>query len=231
MPCLLVFSFGWSWEFVSRAIVSRGGISEGDLVVLVAPVSGVDVEEERYRGAVEAVRRFLLNVGGRDPVEVRVDVDVEFEDLITSVSRELSKFIPGFTYVEFYLIGGMRVLILALLFVASMLRSLGVKVKVYCGPETLPKITRVPLEVLEGIGRLTERQVEVLRKLMVLGEAGADSLGLDMGVDPSTSRRLLEKLYSKGFVEKSRRGPRVTYRVTGLAKALIALHDNLGARG
>jgi len=227
MPCLMVFSFGWSWEFVSRAIVSRGGVSESDLVVLVAPLGGVSVEEERYRRAVDAVKRFVLNIGGREPVEVSVNANVEFEDLVASVSRELSKLLPGFTCVEFYLIGGMRLLVLALLFSALILQGLGVKVEVYGGPENLPRVTRIPISSLGATMRFTRRQIELLRNLIALGEARSGSLGSSVGVDPSTARRFLERFVGRGLVLKSRRGPRIVYKATGIAKAIVVLHDSI----
>ena len=225
MPCLLVFSFGWSDVFVSRAIVGRGGVSGDDLVVLVAPSGGVGFEEERYRVAVDGVRRFLANIGGRGPVEVRVGVDVDFEDLVSSISSELSKLLPGFTCVEFYLSGGMRLIVIALLFIADILSSLGVPVEVYSGPEDSPRIVRIPLEALGAVSRLTSRQVELLRELVGRGEVRPGDEGFGGGVDASTVRRMLDKLAARGLVVKSRRGPRVVYKATGLARAVVSLHD------
>jgi CRISPR locus-related DNA-binding protein len=225
MPCLLVFSFGWSEVFVSRAIVGRGGVSGDDLVVIVAPAGGVGFEEERYRVAVDGVRRFLANLGGRDPVEVRVDVGVDFEDLVFNISRELSRLLPGFTRVEFYLTGGMRLIVLALLFIADILSSLGIPVKVYSGPEDSPRIVKIPLGALGAVSRLTSRQVDLLRELVGRGEVRPGDEGFGGGVDASTVRRILDKLAVRGLVVKSRRGPRVVYKATGLTRAVVSLHD------
>jgi CRISPR locus-related DNA-binding protein len=230
MPCLLVFSFGWSEVFVSRAIVGRGGVSSDDLVVLVAPAGGADFEEERYRVAVDGVRRFLANIGSRGPVEVRVGVDVDFEDLVFSISRELSRLLPGFTRVEFYLSGGMRLIVIALLFIADILSSLGVPVEVYSGPEDSPRIVKIPLRALGAVSRLTSRQVELLRELVGRGEVRPGDEGFGGGVDASTVRRILDKLVARGLVVKSRRGPRVVYKATGLTRAVVSLYDVMSGR-
>ncbi|RLE64298.1 MAG: hypothetical protein DRJ38_05785 [Thermoprotei archaeon] len=56
-------TFGWSWEFVSRAIVFRGGLRAGDRLILIVAKPRGDYEARRVRDAVYSVERFVDSLG------------------------------------------------------------------------------------------------------------------------------------------------------------------------
>ena len=218
-----VFTFGWSPEFVIRPLL-REGVEGDDHVLLLADKPESEHARRKLEEAYQQVASFLGYAGLAGRVACR-EVEVEgreFTEVCLDIARilaeELSERKPSATRV--YLSGGMRVLILAALVVARLLRLRGENVEVLASMETKPAFYSVPVETLTvDAARITGEQLELLRMLSALGEAPAETLAVGRARD--TARKLLAKLMGKGLVTYRARGRRHFYSLTPLGKLVV----------
>ncbi|RLE64299.1 MAG: hypothetical protein DRJ38_05790 [Thermoprotei archaeon] len=150
-----------------------------------------------------------------------------FLGIIGDISSCIARELHGCGNLELYLLGGMRILLLATLYSIAILRSLiSLKVTVYSGPEDGSAIIEIPQNLLESASCYTENQLQLLAKLLELGEATLNSLA-QVGKSIDSTRKTIDKLVKKGAVEKSSRGRKTVYRLTELGKALVRAYRAL----
>ncbi len=233
----IAMPFGWSWEFVSRVIVFRGGLRAGDKLVLVVARPRGDYEAKRVREAVYSVERFIDSIGMDSTECVRLcEIDVydrSFLEIVGDVSSCIARELRSCRALEVYLLGGMRILLLATLYSIAVLRSMvSLEVVAYSGPEDGSTIVEIPQSLLKSESYYTENQLQLLAKLLELGEATLENLvQVDKSID--SVRKTIDRLVKKGVVEKSSRGRKPVYRLTELGKALARTYRVLvyGERG
>ncbi|ADM27443.1 hypothetical protein Igag_0609 [Ignisphaera aggregans DSM 17230] len=226
MSCIVV-SFGWSWEFVSRAIVFRGGLKHGDRVILVVSRARGDYEVKRFRDALYGVERFVEGLGIDFDECVRIcEVDVygdDFLGVVENVSSCIASVLRDCNSLEVYLLGGMRILVLATLFSIDIIRSIvSIDTTVFSGPEDASRVIEIPKHLYRVYSRYTEKQLEVLARLLELGEASIDLLTDNRSID--TVRKTLNRLVRKGLVEKLLQGRRTIYRLTGYGRIIARIY-------
>ncbi len=224
----IAITFGWSWEFVSRAIVFRGGLKAGDKLVLLVSKARGDYEAMRFREALYAVERFVESLGIDFDECCRIcEIDVHgknFLDMVSEVSNCIASELRECSSLEVYLLGGMRMLILAALYSIDILRSIvSIDVAIYSGPEDGSRIIEIPHTLHRDLGYCTENQLQLLAKLLTLGEASPDQLA-DEGRSIDSIRKTLEKLASKGLVVKKSRGRRTLYELSKLGKTIATIY-------
>lgn len=215
---LKLFTFGWSPEFVLRHLVEEG-VSHGDIVLLISNKPEGDYAKKRVEEAYRQVESFLRMVG-IVPLEYR---EVELEKGVLEVCRDLVRIVKGFEpldSIKFYLVGGMRVLVVAALIVAKLLCSAGRRVEVKLSQEDRPISYNLPLELLLlDVEDVTSAQLELLSYLRAHGKAGSKSLAI--GRSEVTVRKHLVKLREMGLVEYSVSGRRQVYRLSPLGEILL----------
>jgi len=193
---ILVFTFGWSPEFVIRPLVEEG-VSESDIVLLIAGKPETEYVAKRVSEALRQVESFLGMAGVSSIYYREVDTERDFIHICRDIAKTLEEF-RGERY-KFYLTGGMRVLIIATLVIAKLLSSLGIQVEIKLSREDRPVFYTVPIEVLKiDLKAITEIQRELLRELKARGEAGFEELAI--GRSEVTVRKLLGKLRERGLV-------------------------------
>jgi len=105
---ILVFTFGWSPEFVIRPLVEEG-VSESDIVLLIAGKPETEYVAKRVSEALRQVESFLGMAGVSSIYYREVDTERDFIHICRDIAKTLEEF-RGERY-KFYLTGGMRVLI------------------------------------------------------------------------------------------------------------------------
>lgn len=213
-----VFTFGWSPEFVIRPLVSRG-VSKDDTIVLIANKPETDYAKKRAEEAVGEVIKFLKTIkAGRIQY-----VEIELDDDIIAICRRIVKVIKDTDRkdepIEFYLTGGMRVLVLATMLVARLLSLTGRKVIVETSREDRPVSFEIPIQLLNLSPRITSSQLEILRYLKAVGEGTFEDLAV--GRSEVTVRKHLTKLRGMGLATFSARGRKQIYKLTPLGELLL----------
>ncbi|MEM1627036.1 MAG: CRISPR-associated CARF protein Csa3 [Sulfolobaceae archaeon] len=154
----VIFNVGFSSEYIIKAITFRG-VKNISSVILVTGTSKDEFSKKRNEDAITSILSYLKIVGVEDVKVLRVDLDTTFDDVLLQISAELGKFDDD---IEFYLIGGMRVLLLALYYIAQIL-SIVKKVKVIAFDENMQNSYQLPLTVPK-IPK-TSSQIELLKLL------------------------------------------------------------------
>jgi len=137
MGRLMVFTFGWTGDFVVRCIV-RMGVRQEDKFLVLRVKPRDELAEKRFQEAYRYVVEFLEKLGADYGIEY---ADVELEgDLRSTVARiarlVASKASRGVEEVYVFLVGGPRPLVVAALLASRLLAPiLGVPLKLYTAME------------------------------------------------------------------------------------------------
>ncbi|GAB6945119.1 CRISPR-associated transcriptional regulator Csa3 [Vulcanisaeta sp. JCM 14467] len=147
---------GFSSEYVIKALTRRG-VNDVSKVILVTAMPKDEFSRRRNEDAMGAILKYLDIVGIRDVKVISVNVDVPFDSVLLQISS-----MGGFDgYVEFYLIGGMRILLLALYYLALILSKIR-RVRVYAFDENMQNFYELPV----SIPRIpTQEQLKLLELL------------------------------------------------------------------
>ena len=180
-----MFNVGFSSDYVIKVMTQRG-VGGVNRVYLVTAMAKDDYARRKNEDAMHAIINYFNVVGVRDVRPVSVDIDRDFEDILLQVSASLGKLDED---VEVYLIGGMRVLLLALYYLAQVLDAF-VKVRAIAYDEGMQNSYLLPLRPPKV--PKTQAQVEVLRALTTRLSVG--ELAERLGKSQSTVLKQLESL-------------------------------------
>jgi len=116
-----------------------------------------DFRRKQADNALNDVKKFL------DIINVKykwkyVDVNKDFAEILYEVANELS----GKNNLEFYLIGGMRIINFVLYYYAMLAKRFGLNVRVFNYTEDMSKKYELPVEIPR---RLTDSEAELLNCL------------------------------------------------------------------
>jgi len=140
---VLIFNVGFTAEYVIRAI-SRRSIDGVNKIFLVAMESKDDYSKKRSSEAIGSILDFLKIAGVTDVDVVKVNVDWSFDAILEYVSEKIG----GYDDYEFHLVGGTRMTLLALYYLALLLSAMpGVKVKAIAYDEAMTSSKELPLRV------------------------------------------------------------------------------------
>ena len=181
----VIFNVGFSSDYIIKIMTQRG-VEGVDRAYLVTALAKEEYARKRNEDAMHAVISYLNVVGVEDVRPVPVDLDRGFEDILLQVSLGLGK-LDG--EVEVYLVGGVRVLLLALYYLAQVLDAF-VKVKAISYDENMQHSYLLPLRP-PRVPR-TQAQVELLRALTTRQSVG--ELAERLGKSQSTVLKQLESL-------------------------------------
>jgi len=167
----IVFNIGFSSEYVIKALTYRGvqGINK---IFLITALPKDELSKKRNEDAITTILNYLNVVGIKNVKVLSVDVNTTFDKILLQISTELGKIDDD---LEIYLIGGMRILLLSLYYIAQIMSKIK-KIKAIAFDEsmqnsyelllTIPKIPATSSQI-ELLKALTKRQsiTEVSRKL------------------------------------------------------------------
>ncbi len=150
----LVFGLGFTSEYIVRSITERGR-DNIDEVVLMGVFNIDDFRRKQADNALNDVKKFL------DIINVKykwkyINVNKDFAEILYEVANELS----GKNNLEFYLIGGMRIINFVLYYYAMLAKRFGLNVRVFNYTEDMSKKYELPVEIPR---RLTDSEAEILK--------------------------------------------------------------------
>jgi len=88
---ILVFTFGWSPEFVIRPLVEEG-VSESDIVLLIAGKPETEYVAKRVSEALRQVESFLGMAGVSSIYYREVDTERDFIHICRDIAKTLEEF-------------------------------------------------------------------------------------------------------------------------------------------
>jgi CRISPR-associated protein Csa3 len=211
---VLIFNVGFTAEYVIRAI-SRRSIAGVNKIFLVAMESKDEYSQKRSSEAIGAILDFLRIAGVTDVDVVKVNVDWSFDAILEYVSEKIG----GYDDYEFHLVGGTRMTLLALYYLALLLSAMpGVKVKAIAYDEAMTSSKELPLRVPSVP---TKEKLDVLEAI----GAGATVTGLARALNksPSTVSLQLTSLKEEGLITAEREGRKKDVELTPLGRAVLNL--------
>ena len=213
-----VFTFGWSAEFVIRPLAERG-VSKEDTVVLIANKPESDYAKKRADEALQEVKKFLSMAGIENVHYAEIELGESFERICRQILRIVLNVAKSDEAVEFYLTGGMRVLVVAALVVAVLLTLKDRDVEVIVYREDRPIAYEIPIQLLRFQLNVTKSQLEIMNYLKINGEGTFEDLAI--GRSEITVRKHLTKLREIGLVTYTLRGRKQVYRLTPIGELVL----------
>ena len=228
----MVFTFGWTGDFVVRCIV-RMGVRQGDkfLVLRVRPRD--ELAEKRFQEAYRYVVEFLEKLGVDYVIEYAdVGLEGDLRGAVARIARLVaSEASRGVEEVYVFLVGGPRPLVVAALLASRLLTPmLGVPVKLYTAMEDSPELIEVWSGLLSAPNSVGEAQIEVLRALAEKPKT-VQELSSELGRSVETVKKVLKKLYRRGLVGRRREGRRSVYTLTDLGSLFLGVAEALRGGG
>ncbi len=209
----LILTLGFEEKFCYRAIL-RHGIEEGDRVILIT--AGLI---DKVRKAYENIKTFIYTSFGE---KVKVELlQIDVKEFSKSAKKLIEKLLELKDYeLIINLSGGMRALIIIVLFSVIISRLKNIKVEIEL--EDLSGVINIPEQLINLIElgkRLTDERIKIL---MEIGKGCNDvrSLATRLNKDESTIRRNIGILEELKLVEVSKRKPLI-FKLTDIGEVII----------
>jgi CRISPR-associated protein Csa3 len=211
---VLVFNVGFTAEYVMR-VLARRSIQNVEKVFLVAIESQDSYAQRRSQEAINSIVSYLATVGVTDAEVIKVSPEWGFDEIVEKISERIG----GHDEYEFYLVGGTRMTLLSLYFIALILaRAEGVKVKAVAYDEAMTNSKELPLRIPQIP---TGEKLNLL--LMVREGESVSELAKKTGKSASTISIQLSDLEKEGLLVRSRDGKRVEVSLTPLGRTMLNL--------
>ncbi len=213
MSKALILTLGFETKFCYRAIL-RHGIEEGDRVILVT--AGL---VDKVRKAYEDIRLFITTSFGE---KVKVELmEINVRDFTNAIKRLMEKLFELKDYeLIINLSGGMRALILIVLFSLIISRIKNIKVEIEL--EDLSGVINIPeqlINIMELGRRLTDDRIKILMEIHK-GSNDVKTLASKLNKDESTIRRNIGILEEMKLVEISKRKPLI-FKLTDIGEIFV----------
>lgn len=223
MHCRLrLLSFGWSPQFIYRHVVEIPlNLNEvEEIIALVVPKSMEQHLENKFRDAFEAVKKFLRSIGCAKEPELIV---VDFKEEPLNIFEKLVSYVAGKSCRELIIdvSGGLRLHNVILTLLAFYMSDI-IRVRLFVGLETSPKLYEVPLGLIKVLSKINPLHRRVL-ELIFEHEMSAQELARAVERDVSYVRRILKLLNKYGLVTKVPRGRLYTFKITELGRTTLNL--------
>jgi len=188
----LIFGVGFTAEYVVRIITERGSQNISS-IYLFSVWSEDEFRRKQTENAIKSITDFLsvLNI---KYVTKYIDINKEFEEIVLEVASTLS----SLDDLEFYLIGGMRIINLALYYYALICKNLGKNVRVFSYTEDISKKYNLPAEIPSQI---SEKELEVLKEFKFEKEMEIEEVAKRLDKALTTISRQISDLEEKGYLE------------------------------
>lgn len=208
----IVFNIGFSSEYVIKTITYRG-VQGVDKILLVTGMPKDELSKKRNNDAITTIVNYLNTVGINNVKVLRVELNTSFENILLQLSEELGKIDDD---IEFYLIGGMRILLLALYYTAQILSKVR-KVKVIAFDESMQISYELPLSIPKI--PITASQIELLKTLSK--RQSISEISEKLNKSESTILKQIESL--EGLVDCKKRGKVRECETTIMGKVVLNL--------
>lgn len=186
----LVFSIGFTAEHGIKAVTERG-LQDISSVYLFSAWEENDYRRKQSEDTISNIARYLSALSVKY-ITKYLDVNKDFGKILLDIASTLS----STDNLEFYLIGGARVINLALYYYALAYKNLGKNVKVFSYSEDLTKKYEVLLSIP---AKVTESQFEIIKTLRY-GEMEIEELAEKLGKSLPTISKQTSDLEEKGYI-------------------------------
>ncbi|AWR98358.1 CRISPR locus-related DNA-binding protein [Acidianus sulfidivorans JP7] len=196
----LVFGLGFTSEYIVRSVTERGkdGIEE---VVLFGVFNIDEFRKKQADNALNDVKRFLEIINVKYKWKY-LDVSRDFHEILYEVANELS----GKNNMEFYLIGGMRIINFVLYYYAMLAKGFGLNVKVFSYTEDMSKKYELPVGLPR---RLTESEAEILRLFNLEDSIEISTIANKLQKTLSTISKQVSDMEEEGFLQCTKTRPKI----------------------
>ncbi|MGC9105396.1 MAG: CRISPR-associated CARF protein Csa3 [Thermoprotei archaeon] len=216
---VLIFNVGFTAEYVMR-VLARRSIQNVEKVYLVTIESQDSYAQKRSQEAINSIVSYLATVGVTDVEVIKVSPEWDFDEIVERISERVG----GYDDYEFYLVGGTRMTLLSLYFIALILAQAdGVRVKAVAFDEAMTNSKELPLRIPQIPSG------EKLNLLLMIREGESVSeLARKTGKSASTISIQLSDLEDEGLVVRSRDGKRKEVGLTPLGRTVLNLLGETG---
>ncbi|QGA53996.1 CRISPR locus-related DNA-binding protein [Sulfolobus sp. E5-1-F] len=214
----LVFGLGFTSEYIIRNITERGR-SDIDEVVLFGVFNIDDYRRKQAESALEDVKKFLNIINVKYKWKY-VDINRDFADILYEIANVLS----GKKSLEFYLIGGMRIINFALYYYAMLAKVFGVNVRVFSYTEDMSKKYELPVEIPR---RLTDSEFEILKLFKFEDSIEISKIADKLQKTLSTVSKQVSQMEQEGFLECTKTRPK-TCKKTSFGRIALTFTEVIG---
>ena len=208
----LVFGVGFTSEYVIRVITEKG-LQDISSVYLFSVWNTDEYRRKQAEDVINNISKYLDTVKVKYMVKY-LDVNKEFGGIVSDIASSLT----STDNLEFYLIGGMRIINLALYYYALICKSLGKNVRVFSYTEDMSR----KYEVLISLpAKVSESQLEIM-KVLENGEREIGELALKLKKSLSTVSKQMSDLEEKGYVSCSETKPKKC-KLTQLGEVVVKI--------
>ena len=230
---IFVATFGYEWSHVIAIFSYFKGCTK-DVIYLITP----DELDEKALNAINQVKLVLKQLSNFENVIVYKVRSKSFIDCIYDISKFFKEILSKCESTEFIidLGGGLRILVISVLFVLLLLISLDMInhnnvhiVTFHEGKREVISIKGTIFKMLANFKRLTSERYEILKKLndliSVNDEVSVRDLSYELGKDSSTVKKHCEVLEELGLVKLIRPERSVNVSKTELTSLAILLKE------
>ena len=208
----LIFGVGFTSEYVIR-VISEKGLQDVSLVYLFSVWNSDEYRRKQAENIIKDITKYFDTVKVKHTVKF-LDVNKEFDEIVLDIASTLT----STDNLEFYLIGGMRIINFALYYYALLCKSLGKNVRAFSYTEDMSRKYEVLLSLP---GKVSESQLEIM-KVLENGEMEIGELAGKLGKSLSTISKQMSDLEEKGYVNCSATKPK-TCELTQIGKLLLKI--------
>ena len=208
----LVFGVGFTAEYVIRAISERG-IKDVSAVAVFSVASEEEFRKRQAEEAMDAIIKYLSAIGITGYPKY-ISIKEPFDFIVYQVSDVLwTK-----NNLEFYIIGGMRILNLALYYYAMLAKALGKRVKAYSYTEDMSYKYELPVIIP---AKPSDAGYEILDYLgSKYGEVYMNDIAKILNKSLPTISKQIDFLEKQGYVECKETKPKPC-KITDLGKVCL----------
>ena len=208
---VIIFNIGFSSEYVIKALTYRG-VKGVNKVILVTATPKDELSKKRNEDAMNAILNYLNVVGIKNVKVVSVDVNASFDEILLQISSGVGKFDDD---VEFYLIGGMRILLLSLYYIAQLISKFK-KVKVVAYDESMQNSYQIPTSLPRIPSKAQVELLKTFEKRQSVSEASKE-----VGKSESTILKQISSL--EGLINCEKEGKARECETTVMGKVILNL--------
>lgn len=221
MSVNLIFGLGFTSEYVIRIIANRG-VSDVNSVYLFSVFNLEDFRKKQSEETINTAYKVLSAAGIKDIKPRYLDISKSFDDIVLQVAE----YVRG-DNLEFYLIGGMRVINLALFYYAIMASHMGKKVKIFSYTENMDRRYDIPERVPKKLG---EGHIEILRFMSREEKASSytrteweiEQISKALEKSLSTISKQIQDLEEENYVICTTKRPKIC-KLTNLGRIAVEL--------
>mgnify|MGYP001772520447 FL=1 len=206
----LIFGVGFTSEYVIRVITEKG-LQNVSSVYLFSVWNTDEYRRKQAEEVINDISKYLDTLKVKYTVKY-LDVNKEFSGIVLDIASSLT----STDNLEFYLIGGMRIVNLALYYYALVCKSLGKKVRVFSYTEDMSRKYEV---LISFPAKVSESQLEIMR-VLEKGEIEIGELAEKLKKSLSTVSKQISDLEEIGYVSCSETRPK-RCKLTQLGEVLL----------